>query len=88
MAYKIITGKISIPKDQFFRDTHSARTRAKHNMKLQTYKPRGNIDKFAFAQRTVPEWNNLPAHIVNANTVESFRTLLTEYLADSSSPTD
>ena len=28
------------------------------------YQPRGNIDKYAFVQRSIPEWNTLPNVIV------------------------
>ena len=78
-VYKIVTGKVEIPKDYFFKVANT-KTRAKHHLKLQTYKPRSDIDKFAFAQRSVPEWNNLPAHIINASSAESFKSLLIKYL--------
>ena len=49
MVYKIITNKVAIAKEHLFKDCNT-KTRARHDKKLQTYKPRGNIDKYAFAQ--------------------------------------
>ncbi len=86
MAYRIIRGEIAIPKDQFFRD-HNTITRGNNTCQLQRYQPRGNIDKYAYAQWTVPEWNSLPAHIVNATTTDSFKNLLREYLSAPTAPT-
>ncbi len=80
MAYRIIRGEIAIPRDQFFRD-HNTITRGNNTCQLQRYQPRGNIDKYAYAQRTVPEWYSLPDHIVNATTTDSFKNLLREYLS-------
>ena len=39
---------------QFF-EFNKTQTRKKHNHTLRTYQPRGNIDKFAFVQRSIPE---------------------------------
>ena len=46
------------------------------------YQPRGrgNIDKFAFVQCSIPEWNTLPNAIVQANSTEQFRVLLEKHL--------
>ena len=79
MVYRIVNGLVAIPPDKFFTPNTSI-TRKKHNMCFQTYRSRGNIDKFAFVQRSVPEWNSLPSSVVNAVSLESFQRLLTNHL--------
>ena len=48
----------AITPNNFF-EFNKTQTRKKHNLTLRTYQPRGNIDKFAFVQRSIPEWNTL-----------------------------
>ncbi len=52
-----------------------SKSRVTHQFKLQRFKPRGTIDKYAFTQRSIPQWNILPAHIVNAKSEDIFRRL-------------
>ena len=63
MMYKILNGLVAIPPEEFF-NRNTSRTRKNHNLTLQTYQPRGNIDKFAFVQRSIPEWNKLPGSVL------------------------
>ena len=83
MVYKILNGLVAIPSEKFF-TYNNTRTRRTHNMILQTYLPRGNIDKFAFAQRSVPEWNKLPGSVVHADTPEKFQEQLSKYVCQHS----
>ena len=59
MIYKILNGHPAITPNNFF-EFNKTQTRKKHNLTLRTYQPRGNIDIFAFVQRSIPEWNTLP----------------------------
>ena len=79
MIYKILNGHSAITLNNFF-EFNKTQTRKKHNLTLRTYQPRGNIDKFAFVQRSIPEWNTLPNVIVQANSTEQFRVLLEKHL--------
>ena len=57
MIYKILNGHSAITPNNFF-EFNKTQTRKKHNLTLRTYQPRGNIDKFAFVQRSIPEWTH------------------------------
>ena len=48
---------------------------------LKIFKPqcRTNIRKLSFSQRVINHWNALPAYIVNASSVNSFKNLLNSY---------
>ena len=80
MVYKILNGLVAIPPEEFF-NRSTSRTRKNHNLTLLTYQPRGNVDKFAFVQRSIPEWNKLPGSVVHANSLDHFQGLLLEHLS-------
>ena len=56
MIYKILNGQSAITPNNFF-ELNKTQMRKKHNLTLRTHQPWGNIDKFAFVQRSIPEWN-------------------------------
>ena len=85
MVYKILKGHSCITPEDFF-EFNKSQTRKNHNLTLRMYQPRGNIDKFAFIQRSIPEWNMLPSHIVQANSPEHFRVLLDKHLQQNPLP--
>ena len=80
MVFRILREEVAIPRDLFFQYNEYQQTRRSTNFKLTRSQPRGNIDKFAFAQRAVPEWNSLPAHVVDAPSVDAFRLRLLNFL--------
>ena len=80
MVFRILRGEVAIPRDLFFQYNEYQQTRRSTSFKLTRSQPRGNIDKFAFAQRAVPEWNSLPAHVVDAPSVDAFRLRLLNFL--------
>ena len=55
MIYNILNGHSAITPNNFF-EFNRTQTRKKHNLTLRTYQPRGNIDKFASVQRSIPKW--------------------------------
>ena len=75
MVYRIMNDLVAIHPETFF-TINSSKTRKNHDMCFQTYRPRGNIDKFAFAQRSIPEWNKLPSSVVCAGSLDQFKELL------------
>ena len=85
MIYKILNDQTAITPNNFF-ELNKTQTRKKHNLTLRTYQPRGNIDKFAFVQRSIPEWNTLPNAVVQANSTEQFRVLLEKHLQQNPLP--
>ena len=76
-GYKLITGKINMDKDEFFKISH-LRTRG-HEQKI--YKehaiklPRINT----FSNRIVRDWNNLTSEIVTAVSTNSFKNKLDKH---------
>ena len=85
MIYKILNDQSAITPNNFF-ELNKTQTRKKHDLTLRTYQPRGNIDKFAFVQRSIPEWNILPNAVVQANSTEQFRVLLEKHLQQNPLP--
>ena len=85
IIYKILNGHSAITPDNFF-EFNKTQMRKKHNLTLRTYQPRGNIDKFAFVQRSIPEWNTLPNVVVQANSTEQFKVLLEKHLQQNPLP--
>ena len=85
MIYKILNGHSAITPNNFF-EFNKTQTRKEHNLTLRTYQPRGNIDKFAFVQRSIPAWNTLPNVIVQANSTEQVRVLLEKHLQQNPLP--
>lgn len=71
-VYKIICEKDDISPDIFFQIRNSRTTRG-HNKTI--FKQRYNLllRRYSFSQRTIDEWNNLPANAVNAQTINQFK---------------
>ena len=79
-TYKLLTSKVAVDYMQFFKLCEGGRTRG-HNLKLEVrrckLKPRSKF----FTNRVVKPWNNLPADVTSAPTVNSFKNRLDRYWA-------
>jgi len=53
-----------------------------HDMKLFIQRARLHVRKYFFSHRVVPHWNSLPQHVVNAPSVNSFKSRLDTYWHD------
>ena len=79
-AYKLITGKINMNKDEFFQTSHlptrghEQKIYKEHAIKL----PRINT----FSNRIVHDWNNLTSEIVTAISTNSFKNKLDKHWKD------
>ena len=75
-TYKILTHKEHIDPNQFFKLCNSGQNLHGHSMKL--YKPnvRLNVRKHFFSHRIIEHWNQLPQHVVDAPSVNSFKNRL------------
>ena len=80
MMKKLLGNEVELPAAVFF-EHQSKRTRRSHDRQLKRYQPRGDINKHAFAQRSIPEWNSLPRDIVYSDSSVSFKRLLTAHLS-------
>lgn len=47
-----------------------------HNKKIFKERARLNIRKYSFCQRVVNNWNDLPLHVINSDSVKKFESKL------------
>ena len=74
-VYKIVHRIDRINPDMFFELSETTRTRG-HKYKIKKQRPRTNFKKFSFSHRVVDTWNALPANVVEAQDLNSFKSLL------------
>jgi len=71
-TYKIMNGKYAIYRDIFFKtDDDSLRG---HDNKFFKRRFRLDFRKFIFSSRVINNWNSFPAHCVNCNSINTFKT--------------
>ena len=80
--YKLLSGKENVDYSQFFQLAPSSYNLRGHSQKLFVQRSRLNCRKFFFSQRSVNEWNRLPAEIVEAPSVNSFKNRLDKTWTD------
>ncbi len=80
--FKILNNEIALTPEQLHLDRSDQRTRARHNRKLRVKRARTEELKNSFVYRTVPQWNQLPASIAEASSIDQFKSRLTEELLD------
>ena len=75
MFYKIVYNLVAIPIDPYLKPAH---TRTRRNHQLCFFKPFASTDyhRHTFFIGTIPLWNNLPATVAEAETLEQFRAEL------------
>ena len=79
LLYKSLNNLLSIPPTYLPVPTPLFSTRSNHNQKFLHYHTSVDCYKFSFFPRTVPEWNDLPARIVQCNSLDTFNQYLHEY---------
>ena len=72
-AYKIITGRGKVKKDDFLVFSDSGYNLRGHCYKLATTCSRLEVRRNFFSQRVVRPWNLLPVHVVEAPSVNAFK---------------
>ena len=72
LLYKLLHNLLQIP-ERYLPSLSTSRTRCHHNFKFTHYQTSIDNYKYAFFPRTVPDWNNLPAHIVYSDSLETFK---------------
>jgi len=77
-CFKFLRGYNKTDAETFFRLSGQQRTRG-HGYKLEKKRSKLDIRKFFFSQRVVNEWNNLPAYVVEADSVNNFKNRYDEY---------
>ena len=79
-CYKIVFGIDHLSFPDFFEFANSTRTRANHDYKLYLRRAVCNCYKYSVFVRIVGKWNDLPGHIVHAESLSVFRSRLKIYL--------
>ena len=65
----------------FYLDRHNeSRTRGSHKFKYTQYRATKNAYYYSYFPRTIREWNELPAAIVEADSLARFQSGLHDYL--------
>ena len=80
LLYKSLNNIVSIPPTYLPVPTPLSSTRSNHGQKFLHYHTSVDCYKFSFFPRTVPEWNDLPARIVQSNSLDTFKEYLHEYI--------
>ena len=77
-TYKILTGRLNLDPNQFFKLNQHTRTRG-HGMKLIKRRSTHLSRLKFFANRVVTPWNELPQEVVSAESVNAFKNRLDKY---------
>ena len=72
-TYKIVTGRERVKITDFFELSDTGHNLRGHRFKLGQNRSRLEIRKNFFSQRVVRHWNGLPAHVVEAPSVNAFK---------------
>ena len=78
-TFKIITGIEKIDATDFFEFSEGKYNLRGHKHKLSVERSRLEIRRHFFSQRVVNHWNRLPAGVVQATSVNSFKTRLDDW---------
>ena len=79
-AYKIVTGKMNMNKDDFFKISHL--TTRGHPLKIYKQHAKKLPRINTFSNRIVNDWNKLPSKIVQAKSTNSFKNELDKYWSE------
>ena len=75
-VYKLLTGRENIDHTAFLQLDDSCYGTRGHKFKLKKYRSLLDIQKNFFSNRVVSHWNSLPLHVVDADTVLTFKKCL------------
>ena len=76
-AYKVMTGKVGLDKDDYFINAPTS-TRG-HQYSVLKGKATKHCRINNFSNRVINDWNSLPSQVVSAATVDSFKRALDEH---------
>ena len=74
-------GEIDIDTDSFLRPHAESRTRSSHSYRYRQGKATKNLYFYSFFPRTLRQWNNLPADIVESNSLSQFQSKLSDHFS-------
>ena len=76
MFFRIVHGLVDVRTEDLLTSATRSTPRG-HSHRYQRYKCNKDCFKYSFVPRTVIQWNNLPADIVNIDDINAFKVLLT-----------
>ena len=79
-VFKLLKGIDNMDYNKFFQLVDNSRTRG-HRFKIVKVRSRLDVRNKFFSQRVVNSWNMLPADVVEAETVNSFKNELDRFWA-------
>ena len=82
LLFKVVNDQIAVPVDSINLEHTDSRTRSSHGYTFRVQRAQTDELKFSFAPRTIIEWNSLPASVVDADSVETFRSRLAKVAWD------
>ena len=82
LLYKILNNYFSSDFSALYTYSNTTTTRG-HQLKLFKYRSRLNCRSNYFFNKLINDWNNLPDFVVNANSVNCFKSLIDNYFLDS-----
>jgi len=81
-VYKLMTGKEKVDYQQFFHKTSAGHNLRGHSMKLTTQQSKRDVRKYFFSVRSVKSWNSLPQQVIDAESINTFKTRLDKHWRD------
>ena len=75
--YKLTHNLTDFSAENHLKPNNERRTRGSRDFKLLVPRAKKDILKFPFFPRTISEWNSPPKDIVNAASLDSFKSMLT-----------
>ena len=76
LIYKITQGQLAVPADDLDLRKPSRNLRARHSFKYQTLSAKTTELKKFVVNKSIQDWNDLPASIAEAETFASFKSQL------------
>ena len=84
---KVVHGLVAVTPDDLGIENADGRTRRTHRHKFREKRARTDDCKFLFTNNIIPEWNKLPAELVEAGSLNIFKGRLAAHLDKSCRPT-
>ena len=80
LMYKISNNHIDINKHEYLQEANIRSTRNSHTQKYQTYHSNTDSYKHSYFPQSIRDWNRLPQHIIDSQTINTFHNRVHEHL--------
>ena len=72
-VFKIMNNFVDINASKLFTLHNGPYSTRGHSMKLEQRRCHTDMRRYTFSQRVIAQWNTLPQHIIDSNTVNQFK---------------